>query len=82
MSHLQKPLQEKVEEIAKKYNVSISKVEEIEATIWESVRKNVSEGTGSDPSKYENILLKYLGTFHIQPRKMKKFLELYGNKYD
>jgi len=76
MSHLQNPLKERVEKIAKKYNVGVDDVISIESAIWEFIRNEISKGEGQDPEKYENILLKYLGTLHVQPRKMKKFAEI------
>ena len=80
MSRLQKPLKEKVEEIARKYQISPAKVEEIEQTVWEFVRSEISKGEGDDPNTYENILLKYLGTLHIQKRKMEYYNKLKHDK--
>jgi hypothetical protein len=73
MSNLQKPLRERVERLALKHRVSIQKVEEIELAMWDFVRTCISEGEGRDPEKYENILVKYLGTFHVLKRKMDFF---------
>lgn len=71
MNLLQKPLKERINQIALKHSVDPKKIHEIEIAMWEFVRKCISSGEGQDPSNYENILLKYLGTFHILQNKMK-----------
>lgn len=73
MNKMQKPLQERVQKLAKKYGVKPERIEEIEQTVWEFVRKEMSKGSIEEPDTYQNILLKYLGTFHIMPRKLQFF---------
>jgi hypothetical protein len=72
MIHIQKPLKDRMELIAKKHGVDIEKVEEIEQIVWKFVRDQISKGKRGE---YENILLKYLGTFHLFSNKLKFYEE-------
>jgi len=63
---IQKPLKDRIKILAKKYNIEPSKIEEIEHIMWQFVRDNISKGEKDNVETFENIYLRYLGTFHVQ----------------
>lgn len=69
---MQKPLKERIDKLAEKYKVSPNKIVEIESTIWEFVREEMGKGDDYIEDTYENILLKYLGTFHFKPNMLRR----------
>lgn len=72
---IQKPLKERLKTIAEKYNLDPKKVEEIEPIIWKWVKHEMSKGIKNDEDSFENIYLRYLGTFHASKAMIKHMKE-------
>lgn len=73
MSVLQKPIKDEIRKIAEKYNIDPIKIEEIENAMWDFVRTEMSKGDRGDEGSFENIYLRYLGTFHARTKMIKHF---------
>ena len=63
MSLIQKPLKEEIKRIAEKYNIDPLRIEEIENAMWDFVRTEMAKGEKNNEESFENIYLRYLGTF-------------------
>lgn len=79
MNPIQKPLKEEIKRIATEYNIDPFKIEEIENAMWDFVRTEMSRGEKNVEDSFENIYLRYLGTFHVR-KGMIKYLR--GNAND
>lgn len=66
MRPIQLPLMERMMNISKKYNIPVEKIIEIESTMWDFVRTEISRGEHNEVDTFENIYLRYLGTFHVR----------------
>lgn len=72
---IQKPLWERMKVLAQKHNVPVSRIEEVERVVWEFVYNEMSSGCDYKEENYENILLKYLGTFYVKSSALRKLRE-------
>ncbi len=64
MRLIQKRLLPEYRRIAKQFGITPELVGEIEAFQWKFVKDNISKGR-DDVDTFENIYLRYLGTFHV-----------------
>ena len=63
MNTIQKPLRDEIRKLAEKHNIDPSKIEEIEKIMWDFVRHEMVKGEHDNIGTFENIYLRYLGTF-------------------
>jgi len=77
MRIVQKEVLRKWEEIAKKYNVSVQVVKDVESSIWKYVKQEMSKGIKEDYSSYKHIYLRFLGTFFVNKRRFNKVREIH-----
>lgn len=72
---IQKPLWERMKVLAERHDVPIKRIEDIEKVVWEFVYNEISKGHDYKEENYENILLKYLGTFYVKTNAIRKLRE-------
>ena len=75
MNPIQKPLKEEIKRLADKHGVDPIKIEEIENAMWDFVRTEMSRGEKNVEESFENIYLRYLGTFHVRKGMIKYLRE-------
>lgn len=61
--------------LAERHDVPIKRIEDIEKVVWEFVYNEISKGHDYKEENYENILLKYLGTFYVKTNAIRKLRE-------
>ena len=66
MNPTQKPLKEEMIKLAEKHDIPVEKIEEIERAMWDFVRTEIARGSKDNTDSFENIYLRYLGTFHTK----------------
>lgn len=69
MRIVQKEVLKKFREIAKKHNIPLQTVIDIESSIWKYVSKEMSEGVTPDFDTFRNIYIRNLGTFYANRGK-------------
>ena len=77
---IQKPLKKRIQKIAEEFDVDPKKIEEIEAIMWKWVKEEISKGRKNELDTFENIYLRFLGTFHVQGGKVKYLKENNNDK--
>jgi hypothetical protein len=71
MRVIQKEILRKWKEIAEKHNVSLDVVKNVETTIWDFVKERMGRGEKGKIETFDNIYLRYLGTFYVHKGKFK-----------
>ena len=82
MRIIQKELLKRQVEIAKKHNVPLQTVKDIESSIWKYVKKEMSSGVRDNYASFKQIYLKNLGTFFITERRFNAILRAKKRKDD
>jgi len=67
---IQKEIRDLIKIIAKKHDLPFETAREIIYSQFKFLRKEIEKGSKEDTSTYKNVLLKYLGTFHVTERKI------------
>ncbi len=67
---IQKQLRKLIKDVAENQELSFEEAREIIYSQFKYLRKEIEKGSKDEPSTFSNILLKYLGTFHITERKI------------
>lgn len=71
MRVLQKEIKQKYKEIARKHNLELKDIQDVESSIWKMVIEKISEGNKDDFSSFHNIYIAGLGTFVASEGKWK-----------
>lgn len=82
MRSLQKEVREIIKEIAESTGLSYDLVEDIYMHEFEFIADQMRKGIKNNPSTYENILIKKLGTFIANEKHINKLKEVTGAKED
>lgn len=69
MRIIQKEILRKWKEIAEKNNVSLRTVRDIESSIFQMIKEEISKGNREDFDSFKNIYIKNLGTFYASKNK-------------
>lgn len=69
MRIIQKEILRKWKEIAEKNNVSLRTVRDVESSIFQMIKEEISKGNREDFDSFKNIYIKNLGTFYASKNK-------------
>lgn len=68
---IQKQTRDVIKEIASEFNLSFEDTREIVYSQFEFLKERLQSGVKGEFNTFDNILLKYLGTFYISKGKFK-----------
>lgn len=70
-----------LQRMEKDLGVSIKEIREVENAMWRFVKTTIQEGS-SETEIYNSIYLRYLGTIHVAPGRIKMIKKVIAKKKD
>lgn len=66
---MQKEIQDILEEVAKEFNLPTKVIEKIYSSLWNTVRKSITQGIRDDYKSYKRIYIPHFGFFGVKKRR-------------